>query len=247
MNTINGSNSKNKKAKDINLKELLLIIKKRLWIIVVISIITTILGTYYNNYRQSNNTPIYQSSSRIIIGATPENRNTLQVIMKDPIVLGKVVEKLNLEQSPESLAEHITVNSIDDSQVVSISVLDSDPERAASIANTTAEVFKEEIPKIMDFKDVRYLSDAKVNTSPINQSNNNKLIIIAFILGLVIGVGLVFLLDSLDETIRDDREVEELLGIPVLGKVPKMNRKNVNKKGSKQYYMEMGGETIDYK
>jgi capsular polysaccharide biosynthesis protein len=232
-----------RKAKDINLKELFLVIKRRLWLILVITAITTGLGAYYS---YSTNTPLYQSSSRIIIGANSENRNTLQVIIKDTTVLDKVVNVLGLSQSPEALAGQITVASVDNSQVVSISVIDTDPNRAAQIANITAKVFKEEIPTIMDFKDVRILSDAKVNPWPINQSQN-KLIAIALIAGLVIGIGLVFLLDSLDDSLRSDREVEEILGLPVLGRVSKMHKKNLKKKNVKQAELEVRSDTVGYK
>jgi capsular polysaccharide biosynthesis protein len=237
------NNLPKRKAKDINLKELYLVIKRRLWLIVVITVITTVLGAYYS---YSTNTPLYQSSSRIIIEAAPESRNTLEVIIKDSTVLDKVVKELGLPQSAEALAGQITVASVDNSQVVSISVTDTDPDRAAKIANTTAKVFKEEIPTIMDFKDVRFLSDAKVNPWPINQSQN-KLIIIALLAGLVIGIGLVFLLDSLDDTLRLDREVEEMLGLPVLGRVSKMNKKNLKRKYVKQFELELRGETIGSK
>jgi capsular polysaccharide biosynthesis protein len=244
MNSFDSMNNlKRKKAKDINLKELYYVIKKRLWMVVVITLITTTLGAYHSI---STNTPLYQSSSRIIISTGPEERNTLQVIIKDSTVLDKVVKELGLPQSPEALASQITVASIDNSQVVSIGVTDTNPYRAAKIATTTAKVFKEEIPNIMDFKDVRLLSDAKVNPWPINQSPN-KMIIISLIVGLVIGIGLVFLLDSLDDTLRTDREVEEMVGLPVLGRVSKMNKKNLKKKYKKQAGLELRGETIGYK
>jgi capsular polysaccharide biosynthesis protein len=241
------NNLPKRKAKDINLKELFFVIKRRFWLIIIITVITTGLGAYYN-HSHSNNTPLYQSSSRIIIGANPEDRNTLQVIIKDSTVLDKVVKELGLPQSAEALADQITVASVDNTQVVSISVIDSDPNRAAEIANRTAKVFKVEIKKIMGFEGVRFLSDAKVNPSPINQSQNKiKLVIIAFIAGVGIGIGLIFLLESLDDSIRSDREVEEMLGLPVLGRVSKMHKKNLKKKNIKQFEFEARGETIGYK
>ena len=96
------------------------------------------------------------------------------------------------------------MQSIDTSQVVSISVIDSDPTVAASIANTTAKVFKEEIPNIIGFKDVQLLSDAKVVPFPINDSGN-RMIMIGFIIGLVAGIGLVFLLESLDDSVKSEK------------------------------------------
>ena len=102
---------------------------------------------------------------------------------------------------------------------------------AASIANTTAKVFKEEIPNIIGFNDVQLLSDAKVVPYPIND-NGNRMVMIGFVLGLVAGIGLVFLLESLDDSVKSEEDVEEFLGVPVLGKVSKMNKKELEKKES---------------
>ena len=146
MNRLIESNSamEKSKAKEINLKEVFAVIKKRYWMVLALMVIFGLLGFIYG---QLSTNPLYQTSSRIIIKAGAEDRTTLQVIMKDSTIMEKVVERLKIDRSPEALAGQITVQSIDNSQVVSISVIDSDPTMAASIANTTAKVFKEEIPK----------------------------------------------------------------------------------------------------
>jgi len=231
------------KQRDINIKDLWDVIKKRIWLIVVVTLIAAGAGAYHS---YSNNTPLYQSSARIIIGATPELRNTFQVIIKDPTVLEKVASTLNLDVSTDTLAEKITVTSVDNTQVVSITVTDTEPNRAAKIANTTAKVFKEQIPTIMDFKDVRPLSDAKVNPWPINQSQNTT-VYIAAVIGIIVGLGLVFLLESFDDTLRTNREVEAVLELPVLGRISKASRKKLSKKYENQVKLETRGETIGYK
>ena len=67
------------------------------------------------------------------------------------------------------------------------------------------------------------------------------MVMIGFVLGLVAGIGLVFLLESLDDSVKSEEDVEEFLGIPVLGKVPKMTRKNLKKKNrGKQELENMG-------
>jgi capsular polysaccharide biosynthesis protein len=124
--------------------------------------------------------------------------------------------------------------------------MDTDPLRAAKIADTTAQVFKDQVPAIVGQDYVRLLSNAKVDPLPINQKNYNK-IIYSVIFGLVVGVGLAFLIESLDDTIRSDREIEAILGVPVLGRISKMNKKNIKKKNNKQPDLELRGETIGYK
>jgi capsular polysaccharide biosynthesis protein len=236
-------NTDENKAKEINLKELFLVIKRRLWIISAVTLLAIVLGIILNN---TTTVPLYQASSRIIIGADEETRKTLQVIVKDSIILDKVVKELNLNTSSEALAGQISVASIDASQVVGIGVIDPNPIQAAKIADTTAEIFKKEVPLIVGQDYVRLLSKAKVKDVPINPKNNNK-IIIAIIAGLVISIGLAFLLESLDDRIRSEKEIESILGVQVLGRVPRMNKNNIKKKKTVQLEMAQRGETIGNK
>lgn len=233
-----------KVAKEINLKDLYRVIKKRYRILVVFAALATIAGWFYSGINKT--VPLYDTSTNIIINAESGYRNTLQVIIKDTTVLAEVIKELGLETSPEELAASIQVASIDDTQVVKISVVDTDPKRAADIANTTAEVFIKEIPKIMDFDDVRVLSSAKVDPIPINESNQSKIILVSFIFGIIAGIGLIFLIDSLDDSIKSERDIEILLELQVLGSISKMNKKNINKKKLKTN-IEFRGETIGFK
>lgn len=210
-------------AKEINLKELLGIIKRRFWVVFIITVLFILAGYL----KTLTTTPLYQSSTRIIIEANQDKMKTLQVIIKDTTVLQKVVNEMELPMSPEALAGSINVSSVEDSEVVSISAISSDPYMAADIANTTAEVFKNEAPNIVNFKKIKNLSPAKVNLSRINGDDNGT-IIKSGIIGLVIGIGITFLLNSLDYTVRTEQEIEDIIGYPVIGRVSKMNKKNSN-------------------
>lgn len=227
-------------AREINLKEILGVLKKRAWIGITITILAALFGYFYSSINQT--TLLYSSSTNIIINADGGQRKTLEVIIKDKTVLEKVITQLGIERTPESLAQSIQVGSIDETQVVKISVIDVNPVLAAEIANTTASVFIQEIPNIMNFDDVRVLSDAQVNPIPINESNESEILGAAIIGGMVIGIGLIFLVDSLDESIRSVQEVEELLEVPILGSVSVMSKKNINK--TKKISVNNRGDSI---
>jgi capsular polysaccharide biosynthesis protein len=242
MNQYN--NVDKKRAKEINLKEIFQVLKRRFWVIIVVTILASIVGVIQNN---TTTIPLFQSSSRIIIGADEESRKTLQVIIKDTIILEKVIKELALNKSAEELAGQISVESVDGSQVVSISVVDKNPILAAKIADKTARVFRDEVPNIIGKDYIRLLSDAKVSTVPINQSNNNKLLI-AVVGGLIVGIGLAFLLESLDDRIRSSQEIELLLGLPVLGRVSKVSKRSVKRKtGHMKFDLKIRGESIGNK
>jgi capsular polysaccharide biosynthesis protein len=232
------------RAKEIDLREHFKIIKKRLWIIVLLTIITTSIGYIKNTYFS---TPLYQTSTRMIINADSTSLSTLFVLMRDTTILEKVSESIGGNRSPEGLAQQISVGSVNDSQIVFINVVDSDPTVAAEIANTTAKVFKNEIGNIIGFNgsDIKLLTEAKINPYPIN-SNSNRTIIIAFMMGVILGIGMIYLLDSLDNSVRSKEEIEAILGSPVLGNVSKINKKSLKEIEKKQRNLEARGEVIGY-
>ncbi|KHE67475.1 capsular biosynthesis protein [Halobacillus sp. BBL2006] len=233
------------RSNDINLKEYFDVIKRRAWIIVVLMIVTTAGGVLYNHL---NNTLLYQTSTRIILETEDEDMNTLMVMIKDPIIMDEVKNDLNLKLSDEALATKISVTRLEESQVVLISVTDTDPERAVEIANTTANVYKKKIVDILSFKEVQLLSEAKLNPFPINE-NQSRNLVAAAVFGFVVGIGIVFLLDTLDGTIRNRHDIEDYLDVPVIGSVSAMNRRNtITKKKKKQSsHVEARGERIGFK
>ncbi|MBM7651869.1 YveK family protein [Neobacillus cucumis] len=234
-----------RRAKDINLKAVFAVLMRRYLIILIITGMTSVLGVFIQ-IKSTNPIPQYQSSSRIIIGADEESRKTLQVIVRDSTILDKVIKKLDLKMTSDSLAGKITVSSIESSQVVSIGVIDQDPILAAKIADTTAQVFKDEVPIIIGQDYVRLLSNAKVSHIPINQTQSNK-VMYFLIFGLVVGIGIAFLIESFDDSIKSESDAEMLLEVPLLGKVSKMNKRNIKKKSHLQYNLEFRGESIGNK
>lgn len=229
------------KGKDINLKEYYEVIKKRIWFIIIVTIFTTLAGFFYSH--QNNTTVYYQASTRVVVDVDTQKMSTLLVMVKDPIVMGKVTKQLNLEQPAEATAGQVQAASLDGSQIISLSATSTDPTTAVKIANSTAEVFKEEVGNILGIKGVQLLSPAK-NSSPID-GNQNRTIMLALIAGIIIGLGLTFLLDSLDGRVKKDSEVEQLLGVPVIGTISSMNKQKL--KLSAKTDVELRSETIGSK
>ncbi|WP_309088618.1 capsular biosynthesis protein [Domibacillus sp.] len=234
--------------KEIDLKEYYELIRRRIWIVVCVTVLVTIVGFILNSKNDSHSTgeTVYESSTRMIVDAGEDSMNTLLVMIKDPFMLEKVNEKLNLNKSVENLAAQITVATIDKSQVVKISVVDPEAKTAADIANTTVKVFKSEIAELMGFKKVKLLTPAKANTTPIDTNAASGLSIEVFMVaGIAIGIGLVFLLDSLDGTIKKEQEIEEMFDIPALGSISNMTKKKWSFKKSKSQKSTVRGEAFD--
>ncbi|MGM8212326.1 YveK family protein [Virgibacillus sp. W0430] len=229
--------------KEINMKDFYDVIKRRAWIIILLTIVATVGGFYLNKL---NDNPMYQSSARIIVGPDSQMQ-TLMVVIKDQIIMESVIEELQLNKTTDQLASQVQVERVDDSQVISISVTDAIAKQAAAIANVTATIFKNEVGTILGFDDVEVLSEAKESPLPINE-NTNKAVVFAAIFGFATGIGLVFLLDVLDGTIAKNKELEEILGVPVIGVISNMNSKRkVESKSKKSKVIEVRGDAVDIK
>ncbi len=205
-------------------------------------------------------TPIYQSSTQILVNQKKQEgamfqagevqtniqlTNTYKVIIKSPVILEQVNEKLNLNMTAQTLTKKINVANEKDSQVISVTAEDKDPKIARDIANVTADVFKSEVAKIMSVDNVTVLSKAEVveNQSPIKPLPTLN-VVIAFIVGLIVSFALAFLLEYLDNTVKKEEDVENLLGLPVLGIVARMDEETMNVKSHAPSSRKVRGQTI---
>jgi len=226
----------------ISLQEILKIIKKRLFLIISLTIVTVSIAIVLSFYVI---TPIYQGQTQILVNPKGNSEefyswsqietdlqliNTYNDIITTPFILNKVIKELKLDTTPELLIDQITLSSESDSKVLTIEVKDPTPEQAVNIANVTAEVFKEEIPSLMNVDNINILSAAKVSDNPSPVKPNKILnIAIGAVIGLILGIGLAFLLEILDTTIKDEKDVEEILGIPLMGLVGSIPLEKVKK------------------
>ncbi len=233
------------KTKEINLKEYFDVLKKRFWLLVLITLLTTLAGYLHSIYSKAP--PVYQTSTRFILDTNSEFMNTLIVLVKDPLVLDKVSEELGLNRSAAGLANQINVSNINESQVVRLSVIDSDPKMALAIAKTTAEVYKREIENLLGFTHMRIIPESKQGERIITIEQSNDRTMLMFVLGLIISIGVIFLMDSLDNSVGTERDVEELLGLPLIGNISKMNKKNTASKKINTFEQEIRGETVSVK
>lgn len=206
------------KEKEINLKSVFLIIKKRLWLIVLLTVLLTVLASLYNSRPEPQ---VYVSSTRVIIAASNEMMTTVRALVREPIVLNQVIEELELNSSPGQLRGQIRVDSVDASLITVISVLDSHPVRAADIANSIVEKYREVAIDTLGVQSIRLLTAAEPDPTPIN-TTSNTIVYMAFVVGLILSVTLAFLLESLDDSVRSEQDVESILGLNMLGHVSRI-------------------------
>jgi len=221
----------------ISLQELFSILRKSFWRILALTIVAALISFAVSSFLIK---PTYQAGTQILV--TPKKQenniidaqqvqssvtlvNTYRVIIKSPAILEKVQKEVsNAPSSVSALNNMITVESEQNSQVINVSVQSKDAALTSDIANSVANVFSEDIPKLMNVDNVKVLSVSGIPTSPVSP-NIILNTAIAAVVGFLLGVGLAFLREVLDRRIRTEEQVQQILDLPVLGSIPDIDSK----------------------
>jgi capsular polysaccharide biosynthesis protein len=147
--------------------------------------------------------------------------DTYQVVVHSRRVLDKVTRSLNLPYTHEQMQEKVKVSSVQDTEIITIDVTDTDPYLAARMSNLIAQTFMQEITEIMNIDNVSLIDEAAVPDNPVSPRVGLN-IAVAMVLGFMVAVGLALLQHYLDQTLKTTEEVDNLLGLTVLGTIPMM-------------------------
>ena len=237
----------NMEEETISLRELFATIRKRMSLILIITVLATVVSGVVS-YTMLK--PVYQASTQILVsqaaagslrdiaGISLDNDSkyieTYNVILKSPYILDQVIEELKLDSTAQGLNGSVNVAQEGKSQVVTISVNQNDPAKAVTIANEIAKVFQREIAKLMQIDNIHILSPAELPENPVPVKPQPVLnMAIAFVVGLMLSVGIAFLLEYLDNTIKSEQDIEKLLGLPVLGAISEIDSDEERKAANK--------------
>ncbi|KGL45576.1 hypothetical protein BMT55_12855 [Listeria newyorkensis] len=189
-------------------------------------------------------TPMFATSTQILVSQTSEDENavsqnaevqanlqlvnTYRVLITSPRVLKEVEKQTGGIYSVPELTEKFAVTTEQDSQVMNITVTDSNPEVAAKIANETATAFKKITPKVMKVDNINILSEADGSKGADAVSPKPWLMmLIGFIGGGLLGVCIAFMRNLLHSTFKEEEDLEDL-GVPLLGSIGKLPTYNSN-------------------
>lgn len=214
----------------ITLQEVMKIVRKQVLFIMSFTLFVALVTAFISYFILQ---PIYEAETQLLVNQKNIDQpyigvqqvetdlrliNTYNIIIKSPAILSKVINQLDLNVSPEILMEQITVTSANNSQVVNINVEDKQATLAVDIANTVAEVFQEEIQVLMTVDNVNILSVAKLDEEPEPVAPNKTLYIVAAsLIGFILSAGFAIVVASLDTTIKTEQDIEEIIGLPIIG------------------------------
>ena len=218
----------------IDLREYFFILKKKMWIIVTSMIICGLISGIVSFFVL---TPVYEANTSLIVNKEVENELaemttsddlrfvqqlalTYGEIIKSRTVITSTIDKLGLDMTYEALAGAVSVTNVSDTQIIKISVQHNNPLIATKICNTIPEIFSKEVQRIVKASGVEVVDRAIVPENPI-KPNKKMNVLIAMVLGAMVSIFIIFLIEALNTKIKEPKDIEEKLGIPVFGVVPK--------------------------
>ncbi|KEH52323.1 Wzz/FepE/Etk N-terminal domain-containing protein [Streptococcus macedonicus] len=149
--------------------------------------------------------------------------NDYKEVITSNEVLSSVISQENLSLSTSELSNMISVDIPTDTRVISISVEDTDAQEASDIANTIREVAAEKIKSVTKVDDVTTLEAAEVASKPSSPNIKRNAALGVLVGGFLAIVG-ILVLEVLDDRVRRPKDVEEVLGMTLLGVVPDIDK-----------------------
>jgi len=165
--------------------------------------------------------------------------STYSELIKSKNILRQVKNNLEIEIDEDSLKKAITVDTVEDTELIRITVTNENNELACYIANEVANVFKEQIKVYYDIENVQIVDVAEVETEPSNIHHKRDIAIFGLI-GAVVAAGYVLIINMLDTTIKSIEDVENVTKLSVLASLPTLDSFEGSK--SKNKGLRSGGK-----
>lgn len=215
----------------ISLSEILEALKKRWLMITVITLLCTMVSALVSIFVMK---PMYETSTKLFIGkeentnATYDNNDimmyqkllkTYSETIKTKDLIVRAVGRTSYDLTAEEVLEKLNVVTVADTQILQISYKSDDPSEAKVLLEEITGEFIATSKALVPNGNVTVIETVALPENPV--SPNKKMnIAIAFLLGLMISVGLVFLFEYMDNTYKSKEQLEKDLDIPVLGVIP---------------------------
>lgn len=230
---------------EIDLLELAGVVFKKASLIILVTLICGVLVMLYDKVFV---TPQYESTTKIIVLAkqdsttlTTSDMQMSTLLTKDYVELVStravtegVIAELGLmsgdePMTHEQLLSKMSVTSVSDTRIITISVLDKDPYVACDIANAVREHASAHIQSVMDTEAVNVAEEGNIPVDPVSPSTLRDGVIGALV-GAFVSIAIIVVLHLMDDTINTSDDIERYLGLSTLGTIPMDEKQQKNKK-----------------
>lgn len=218
----------------LKIDEIINALIKRWKMIFLVTLITTIISLIVSFFLIS---PKYEASTKLFIGKQENNNGqeqsydnndvlmyqkllkTYAEIIQTNDLIERAVKSDNLDLKSENILNSLTVTPRADTQILEISYTSIDRVLATDVVSSVTNEFIRSSKELIPNGNVKIIESVKVPENPV--SPNKKMYVgIGFLVGLLVSVGLSFLLEFMDNTFKSREQMEEFLGLPVLGAIP---------------------------
>lgn len=219
---------------EIDLKQLLELFWNKKVLILIVVLIAVIMGYIYTSFLVK---PKYTSSTTLILAQrnSADSTGTItstDVTLNDKLidtykeiatsnsVVRTVVSNLGLASTKEAeIKKKVNVTAVTGTQILKVSVTDSNADMATKIANEMGQVFSKRIADIYKIDNVSIVDEAETTGIPSN-INHKKDMLIFLVGGIVVAVALVLLINMLDNSIKSSTDIERALNLNILAEIP---------------------------
>lgn len=230
------------------------LIKKKFWLIMVFVLISC-ATTYYVS--KNFVVPVYSASGQLLvnnIANVPESNNlnnltfslnlieSYKDIIKSPTIMKSVIEnhpEFGLTES--QLSKELEIKTSEKSQVINLSFEDESYTKAAGIVNAVSQTFIRELPSLMKIDNVTFLTPADPTDVP-EPSNGGFVmnLLISFVVSLMAALGIILLMETLNSTLRSEKEAEFDLGLPVIATIGTIRKRDLGKMANSKARVKEG-------
>lgn len=225
----------NEENEVIDLTEILSAVRQHLLELILVTLAAALVGFTASKFLM---TPQYNSSALMIVNTRQDvNANvtsdqinsatklvsTYSIIIKSDTVLQQVIDNLGLNLTYAQLNKRVTVEAVDDTQVMKITVQSDSPEWARQVCEQIITVAPDVIKEAVEAGSVKVISNASLAAEPFSP-NIKKNTALAAAVGFVLVIGIIVLQVLLDNKINTEEDVTKYLDMTVLGVIPQYDQ-----------------------
>ena len=223
------SNLMEEKEIEIDLLDLLYALKRRIAVILVCALV---IGGVFGIFSAFLITPIYESTSKLYILTQSTSLTSLadiqvgtsltqdyKELITSRTILDQVNKNLSLDMTYGALLDRIQITNPNNTRIISITVQDTEPDRAKEIADELADVSRDNISSIMSTDPPSVYEYGYVSNIPVSP-NVLRNTLIGGLLGAFVACAVVVLFFIMDDTVKSAEDVEKYLGLNTLTSVP---------------------------
>jgi len=215
----------------IKIEDIIDILIKRWKMILSITLIATLTAGIISFFVIA---PKYEASTKVFIGkenTKDQNYNNSDIQMYQQLLktyagvittndlVEKAINTADLNITSEEVLGGLTVTPSANTQILEIKYISTDRILSRDLVDAITTQFIETSKELIPNGNVKIIESVKMPESPVSP-NKTMNIAIAFLLGLMVSIGFAFLLEFMDNTFKTKEQLEQILGIPVIGAIP---------------------------